>query len=145
MNIVAGTLLMQAIVVAAPSEEGVQQQAAKPVASLALNTVESKILRETNAMRARHGRGPLTVDMSLVRSARRHAIWMTRNRSLRHTSAPVAENIAMGQRSASQVVQDWMNSPGHRANLLNPNYRRIGMSAFRTRSGTCFWCQQFLR
>jgi uncharacterized protein YkwD len=151
MQILAGTLLMQALAVAAPSDEGAQQarqiakQVAKPVASLKLNVVESQILKHTNATRAKYGRPPLTVDPHLVRSARRHAIWMTRNRSLRHTSAAVAENIAMGQHSASQVVQDWMNSPGHRANMLDPGHRRMGMSAYRTPNGTVFWCQQFLR
>ena len=144
MNFVVGTLLVQTLTVAAPSDEA-QPQVAKPVASFALNKVESEILRQTNATRARYGRAPLTMDKSLVRSARSHAIWMTRNRSLRHTSAPVAENIAMGQHSVSQVVQDWMNSPGHRANMLDATFSRIGVAAYRTRDGMIFWCQQFLR
>jgi uncharacterized protein YkwD len=68
---------------------------------------------------------------------------MTRNRSLSHTSAPVAENIAMGQTTAPEVLQSWMNSPGHRANILNASHTKIGISAYRTKSGTVFWCQQF--
>jgi uncharacterized protein YkwD len=68
---------------------------------------------------------------------------MTRNRAMIHTNRPVAENIAMGQPHSSDVVQAWMNSPGHRANILNFGHRRIGVAAFRSDSGTIFWCQQF--
>ena len=110
-----------------------------------LNAVESAIVQQTNTVRARYGRRPLAVDFRLLNSARRHARWMTRHRTLRHTSATVAENIAMGQRSTSQVMRDWMNSSGHRANILNSSYRRIGVAAYRTPDGTIYWCQQFLR
>jgi uncharacterized protein YkwD len=57
----------------------------------------------------------------------------------------VAENIAMGQRSSTEAVQSWMSSPGHRANILDASYTRIGVSAYRTPDGTIFWCQQFLQ
>jgi uncharacterized protein YkwD len=60
-----------------------------------------------------------------------------------HTNRPVAENIAMGQPHSSDVVQAWMNSPGHRANILNFGHRRIGVAAFRSDGGAIFWCQQF--
>ncbi len=94
-------------------------------------------------MRRRHGLRPLRLDAGLLKSARRHTSWMTRRRSLQHTTAPVAENIAMGQSTAPQVLQDWMSSPGHRANILNASYTKIGVSAYRTKSGTVYWCQQF--
>jgi len=109
-----------------------------------LVTVESNIIYYTNQQREQHGLPPLEVDSELVHSARRHATWMTVNRSLRHTSDPVAENIAMGQRDSDEVVRDWMRSPGHRANILNRRYRRIGAAAYCTPEGTIFWCQQFL-
>ena len=70
---------------------------------------------------------------------------MTRNRALQHTRMPVAENIAMGQNSSNEVVRDWMNSSGHRANILNASHTRIGVAAYRTAQGTTYWCQQFLR
>jgi uncharacterized protein YkwD len=69
---------------------------------------------------------------------------MTNRQSLRHTHAAVAENLAMGQRTSREVVRDWMNSPGHRANILNRRHRRIGVAAFITPRGTIYWCQQFL-
>lgn len=106
--------------------------------------IEEQLIAATNQERARHGLPPIEMDESLVKSARQHAWWMVRNNNLQHTSAQVAENIAMGQRTAAEVVRDWMNSPGHRANMLG-NYRRIGAAAYQTKGGTCYWCLQFLR
>jgi uncharacterized protein YkwD len=63
--------------------------------------------------------------------------------SLQHTSAAVAENIAMGQSSASEAMNSWMNSSGHRANILGGGYSTIGVAAYTSSSGQIFWCQQF--
>lgn len=105
--------------------------------------IERNIVTYTNAQRAKYGLPALEIDPKLLESARKHASWMTRSRSLRHTTQPVAENIAMGQRDSKAVVRDWMNSSGHRANILHRGYRRIGAAAYRTPGGTIFWCQQF--
>jgi uncharacterized protein YkwD len=103
-----------------------------------------QVIENTNRQRARYGLRPLRVDFGLIRSARRHTAWMTRNRTLQH-SAGAAENIAMGQTSPTDVLNAWMNSSGHRANILNASYSRIGVAAYRTPQGTTYWCQQFLR
>jgi len=116
-----------------------------PEQQLALHAVEMGVIENTNRQRARYGLRPLRVDFGLVRSARRHTQWMTRNHVLQHTSAGVAENIAMGQSSPTDVLNAWMNSDGHRANILNSGYTRIGVAAYQTPQGTIFWCQQFLR
>ena len=105
--------------------------------------IERNVVAATNAERARHGLPPLALDHGLLRTAREHTIWMTRMQVLRHTNRPVAENIAMGQRSSQEVVQSWMNSPGHRANILNRAFGKIGVAAYQTANGTIFWCQQF--
>lgn len=118
---------------------------ATPAAVPALHAIEARIVERTNVQRVRRGLRPLVVDRSLLRSARRHAAWMTNNRSMTHTSQPVGENIAMGQHSSGEVLNAWMNSSGHRANILNPGYTRIGVAAYTTPEGTIFWCQQFLR
>jgi uncharacterized protein YkwD len=119
---------------------------AKPAAQTPdLHAIEARIIEKTNAQRVRHGLRPLQVDGRLIKSARRHAAWMTNNRSMVHTSAAVAENIAMGQRNSSEVLNAWMNSSGHRANILNPGHTRIGVAAYTTPEGTIYWCQQFLR
>lgn len=122
-----------------------QSQQAEPVAPPALHPIEARIIERTNAQRTRHGLPALAVDARLQTSARRHAAWMTNNRSMTHTSQAVGENIAMGQHSSTEVLNAWMNSDGHRANILNPGYSRIGVAAYTTPEGTIFWCQQFLR
>jgi uncharacterized protein YkwD len=105
--------------------------------------IELAIVEKTNAERVRNGLPPLQLDPKLVDTARRHTWWMTCSHSLQHGSYPVAENIAMGQRSSQEVVTCWMNSSGHRANILNRGHRRIGVAAYTTSSGTTYWCQQF--
>ena len=118
----------------------------KPVATpVSYFPVEKEIVAKTNAERVRHGLAPLQLDQNLVQTARRHTWWMTRNRSMQHGNYPVAENIAMGQNSSGEVVRSWMNSSGHRANILNRGHRRIGVAAYTTPSGTTYWCQQFTR
>ena len=117
----------------------------KEVDGVKLAAIEANVVSYTNQERVRYGLPPFEVDKELMESARRHAAWMTRNRSMVHTSQPVAENIAMGQPHSSDVVQAWMNSSGHRANILNGGHLRIGVAAYRTENGTIFWCQQFRR
>ena len=112
-------------------------------ASFAMHSIETKILNETNEERARHGLPALEMDTRLMTTARNHCAWMTRGRRLQHTSLPVAENIAMGQRSAVEALDSWMSSSGHRANILNRGHRKIGVAAYRTPDGTIYWCQQF--
>ena len=109
-----------------------------------LIAVERQIIERTNRERERHGLPKLAVDGRLMKSARRHTAWMARSMVLQHTSAAVGENIAQGQGSATEAVQDWMNSPGHRANILSSSYSRIGVAAYRGPDGQAYWCQQFL-
>ena len=52
-----------------------------------------------------------------------------------------AENIAMGQRSAAEVVKAWMESPGHRENIMNPSLTHIGIGY--DKNGN-YWTQQFI-
>lgn len=106
--------------------------------------VEAQILALTNAERAKYGLAPLALDKSLLQSARTHCNWMATSGAFQHTSANVAENIALGQGSAGEAVRDWMNSPGHRANILNGSYRRMGMAAYTGAGGKIYWCQQFM-
>jgi len=123
---------------AAPKADRSERQAAITLVSL-----EKSVVEHTNAERARYGLPPLEVDEDLMKSARDHAEWMGRNRVLQHTRAAVAENIAMGQPDSRSVLASWMSSSGHRANILNPGHRRIGVAALQSAGGTMFWCQQF--
>jgi uncharacterized protein YkwD len=105
--------------------------------------LEAEIVAQTNAQRARYGLPPLSIDTGLMSTARRHCKWMASANSLQHTNAAVAENIAMGQSSATEALNSWMNSSGHRANILGGGYSTIGVAAFTSSSGQVFWCQQF--
>ena len=111
---------------------------------VALHPVEQEILSRTNAERKRFGLPPLVVDARLTETARKHAFWMASVRSLQHAHGNWAENIAQGQTSASHAVSSWMNSSGHRANILNRRHRRIGVAGYKSPRGDIFWCQQFL-
>jgi uncharacterized protein YkwD len=113
-------------------------------AKFELHPVEKAILDSTNAERARYGLPALTLDPSLEQTARQHAAWMTNSRNLQHSSIGVAENIAWGQHSAQEAMSSWMSSSGHRANILNGSYRRIGVAAYTASDGSCYWCQQFM-
>jgi uncharacterized protein YkwD len=115
----------------------------KEVDGVKLAAIEANVVKYTNEERVRYGLPPLVVDKELMETAREQAAWMTRSHSMTHTRRPLAENIAMGQPHSSDAVGAWMNSSGHRANILNPGHRRIGVAAFRTESGTIYWCQQF--
>ena len=122
-----------------------------------------RVVQLTNEIRTEHGLSPLQVHPALVHSAQWMARDMVRHNYLRHTDAlgraidpripefgyadyaEIGENIAGGQLTAEEVVSDWMHSPGHRANLLNPTFREIGV-AYMTGSRSHFkhyWVQDF--
>jgi uncharacterized protein YkwD len=121
-----------------------QPQPSVPLGSAEKPTnLEADWLTAINRERSRFRLPALVLDNSLIGSAKKHSVWMAVNRILRHTTLPVAENIASGQRTLAEAVQSWMNSPGHRANILNPRYTRTGVSVQIARDGTAYWCQQF--
>ena len=53
------------------------------------------------------------------------------------------ENIAAGQSSPQSVMESWLNSPGHRKNILNPNFEYIGIGIARGGSYGIYWAQEF--
>ena len=153
------TLVASALIVGAGAAPATPPAQAKPAAYAAARSVvpsgeatleeiklipvERDLADRTNAERARYGLPALVVDRRLMESARAHCAWMTNNYILQHTRQPLAENIAMGQQTPEEAIRSWMSSPGHRANILNPRHRRLGVAAYRTPQGTIFWCQQF--
>jgi uncharacterized YkwD family protein/spore coat assembly protein SafA len=123
-----------------------------------IKTVEREVIRLTNVERQKQGLQPLKENWELSRVAR-HKTWEMREQGyLSHTSrsgspftmmkayginySSAGENIAQGQRSAQEVVQAWMNSAGHRKNILNPDYNQIGVGYD---SNGNWWCQMFIR
>lgn len=122
---------------------------------VALRPALRKVLVRVNAARGRHDLAPLTVSRCLTRRfAQPWAEHMASTETMVHQDlAPmftrcsglhtVGENIAAGYRSAAAVVRAWLNSPGHRANILNPDFTRIGLGLAASAGGTRYWVQDF--
>lgn len=68
---------------------------------------------------------------------------MIQNYGIRYSAA--GENIAMGQSTPQAVVQSWMNSSGHRANILSANFTEIGVGYAKGGTGGHYWTQLFIR
>lgn len=124
----------------------------------AVTAYEQEVIRLVNEIRGQNGLKPLTYDWELARVARYKSQDMKDNRYFAHNS-PVygtpfqmiksfgityrsaGENIAKGYATPQAVVNAWMNSSGHRANILNANYTRIGVGY--VASGN-YWTQMFI-
>ena len=102
-------------------------------------------LEQVNVFRQQYGLTPFVLDEGLQKTASEHCLWMLNYNNLNHSSLPgcSAENIAQGQATASDAMYTWMNSSGHRANILNPSLTRIGFMGYGMPDGRRFWCQQF--
>jgi uncharacterized protein YkwD len=107
-----------------------------------LTESESAVIAETNQARAEAGLPELVIDCRLMGRARRHANRMASEGFFAHSSG-ATENIAMGQPHAVAVVRSWLNSPGHRANILSRRNARIGVAGVVGRDGKIYWVQQF--
>ena len=115
-----------------------------------------QIVQLTNAERDKAGCAALHVDSRLTSAAQSHAIDMATKDYLSHTSmdgrtfdqriraaeysSPAAENIATGQAIPSEVMQDWMQSAGHRRNIVNCSIKAIGVG-YDSRGN--YWTQSF--
>lgn len=123
-----------------------------------VNAFEQEVVKLTNAERTKAGLSPLQTDDKLMAAAREKSQDMQSNNYFSHTSPTfgspfdrmkalgityksAGENIAQGQRSPQEVVQAWMDSPGHRANILNGKFTHIGVGY--VKSGN-YWTQQFI-
>ncbi len=111
---------------------------------MASNEFDQKILELVNNERAKEGLDPLSIDSQLDQAANFHNDEMVRADTMSHqlpgeanlgerVSATgyswtrVAENVAAGYTTPEAVVEGWMNSPGHRENILNPEFIHIGI------------------
>ena len=122
-----------------------------------LDDEEVEAFHATNAAREENGLPPLEIDLKLVYTARDHSNDMRTHNFFSHTS-PIegkttfadrgkrfgtlahGENIYAGGTSGATAVERWMNSPGHRANILSPDYTRIGIGR-----SNGHWTQNFGR
>lgn len=126
-------------------------------AGIRSSSAASEVVRLTNSARSQNGYAALVEDGALSEAAAVRAREIARSFShIRPSGASFSsalsesgvsylragENIASGQKSASEVVNAWMNSPGHRANILNSSYSRIGSASVNI-DGTLYWVQLF--
>jgi uncharacterized protein YkwD len=113
---------------------------------------QADVLQATNAQRTSHGLRALTVTSCLQSLASHWAAHLAATNTLTHQSllpflttchaTAAAENIAKGNVTAANVVTLWMNSPDHRANLLNAGYTHVAIGAAQS-GGTWFVVQDF--
>lgn len=142
-----------------PSTPPTAEKPEQPAENANVSAVEQAVLDLTNAERAKAGLKPLQFDAALQKSAKQKSADMANNHYFSHTSPTygspfdqmkmngityraAAENIAMGQRTAQEVVTAWMNSEGHRKNILTPGFTHIGIGY--DANGN-YWTQQFIQ
>lgn len=129
-----------------------------PLTDEEVTSFESEVVRLVNEIRVQNGLKELKQDWELSRVARYKSQDMKDNNYFSHTS-PVygspfemmknfglsyrtaAENIAKGQSTPQAVVNAWMNSSGHRANILNSSFTKIGVGYVKNGN---YWTQMFI-
>ncbi|MEM8503734.1 MAG: CAP domain-containing protein [Cyanobacteria bacterium P01_D01_bin.1] len=127
---------------------------------------EQEVLKLTNEFRQKNGLDPLFIDQNLEKAADLHTQNMAKGDFFSHTgkdgskpwdrarkagyeSGIIGENIAAGYVTPQSVVNGWINSPGHRANMLNANYNEIGLGHYFLQNDTGkvnyrnYWTQLF--
>ena len=124
----------------------------------AASNYEQKVAELVNIERQKNGLAPLTLDSAISNVARIKSKDMSDNNYFAHQSPTYGsagdmltkfgvkwsawgENIAAGQRTPEEVVNAWMNSEGHRANILSPNFSKIGVGY--VNNGRPNWTQMF--
>lgn len=126
-----------------------------------ISTFESEVIRLVNVQRTNRGLKALGKSVKLCNIARIKSQDMINSNYFSHTSPrygspfnmmenmgvqfmAAGENIAMGQTTPAQVMNSWMNSPGHRANILSVAYSQIGVGLAKNKNGVCYWTQEFI-
>lgn len=130
--------------------------------SSSVSSYERQVFDLVNAERAKAGLAPLKLDSSISNVARAKSKDMATNNYFSHTSptygnagsmlkqfgisyTAYGENIASGQKTPQQVVTAWMNSQGHRENILSSTFTKIGVGYATNSKGVAYWTQMFTR
>ena len=106
------------------------------------SSFENEVIAKVNAERRARGLRPLKISEKLMTVARGWSGVQARQRRMFHSNNGYGENVAAGQPTPSSVMRDWMNSPGHRRNILSPSYSEIGVGAVQSGRST-YWTQSF--
>jgi len=124
-------------------------------------SMEEQVVELVNIERNKNGLSPLTINRQVSNVAQIKSEDMRDKNYFNHTSPTygspfqmlkqfnvsysyAGENIAKGQKTAQAVVNAWMNSEGHRANILNKNFTQIGVG-YATKGSTTYWTQMFIK
>lgn len=127
-----------------------------------VKALENEVIRLVNIERQRAGLQTLKQNWELSRVARYKSQDMINRNYFAHHSptygtpfqmmtafgirySAAGENIAKGQRTPAEVMRAWMNSPGHRANILSAVYNQIGVGVAKASNGTLTWTQMFIK
>ncbi|WP_315168049.1 CAP domain-containing protein [Metaclostridioides mangenotii] len=122
---------------------------------------QKEVVDLVNVERSKAGLSPLTLDSEISSVATKKSQDMIDNNYFDHNSPTygspfdmmkkfgisyktAGENIAMGQKSPKEVVNAWMNSEGHRKNILNANFSKIGIGVAQKGNGAIYWTQMFV-
>jgi uncharacterized protein YkwD/stress response protein SCP2 len=133
---------------------------ARPLTPGDLSRTATEVVDLTNRERTRAGLRPLAIDPALTAAAQAYSADMAVRAFYSHTSPEgsqpwdraatagspmrtIGENIACGQRSPAEVVEGWMNSPGHRANILKRDFTHIGIGFAGGGPAGTYWTQLF--
>ncbi|MEW2314494.1 CAP domain-containing protein [Streptomyces bauhiniae] len=117
----------------------------------------ARIVELVNAERAKAGCSPVALNSTLTKAAQDHSADMAAHNTMSHTGSDgsdpgsritaagyqwsaYGENVAYGYSTPEQVMDGWMNSPGHRENILNCSYKEIGVGLAQPGS---YWTQDF--
>ncbi|HFL2522813.1 TPA: CAP domain-containing protein [Clostridioides difficile] len=129
--------------------------------SESFSAYQKEVVDLVNIERAKAGLNPLTLDSSISNVATKKSQDMIDNNYFSHNSPTygspfdmlkkfgisyktAGENIAMGQKTPKEVVNSWMNSEGHRKNIMNPNFSKIGVGVAQKSGGSIYWTQIFV-
>ena len=143
---------------ACPTATPAPTAAPSPTSAPGVSEYAQEVVRLVNIERERAGLAPLTMDATLSAAAQVRAQEI--DVSFSHTRPngtscftvlkefgigyrACGENIAKGSPSPARVVEGWMNSAGHRANILNENFTTIGVGVHADAAGTLHWAQLF--
>jgi uncharacterized protein YkwD len=110
-------------------------------------TSKSETAQTLNEFRIANGRAPLQTDANLIALAQAHALDMARRDTLDHAGfmerrgprGARAENVAYGCTDSACTIRMWVNSSGHRTNMLRPDVTKYGLASAKSASGKTYW------
>ena len=123
----------------------------KPQETKPVENHVQKLLALHNEQRELKGRTAFKLDSYLIDYAKNHSKWMAKKNWMKHSDvsvligkySAVGENIAYNQQDEKTVVVAWMNSTGHRQNIMNRNFNSIGFGVTNNTRGEPYWCTVF--